>query len=266
LIEDKTSSGQHGEQLKKYKAAITKDLKSGDKFKGEREVHYIYYKTHDHITYDLSGFKNIERCDVLRGFETVEAKTIRNQIFLDYAAKLRAAEDASLAYKTKPASEWEYDQWTGFFKEVCKALKKDFETDHPNFGYVPNRAGGFIGAWFGGLETSGLENSERVYFQVNAYPKLKNNGKSLSRYELTLRISSPDKIQTLALKNKIETSILNKFKQSGILYSNKNLRAGKSMRILSILGINIQAGPNSAQAYALELSEMIKTISPIHLT
>ena len=261
LIEDKTTTSHHSDQLNRYKDSIEEDLKTGRYSSASRKLHLIYYKTTDHITRELFGFKNIERCDVLPIFETSHAKKVKNQIFVDYVSRLRRMEDDSLAYKIIPHQKWKYGQWSGFFKALCETLGGD-----ANFGYVPNRSGGFIGAWFGGVKCAGLNDGEGLYFQINAFPKPQVSGEEKnSRYELTLRVASPEKEQTIALKNRALPIVIDALREAGIKCDTKNIRPGRSMRILSILEQSIGDGPYKAEDYAKKLLGIIKIVERIQL-
>lgn len=261
LIEDKTTTSHHSNQLNRYKDSIEEDLKTGRYSSASRKLHLIYYKTTDHITRELFGFKNIERRDVLPIFETSHAKKVKNQIFVDYASRLRRMEDDSLAYKTIPHQKWEYSQWSGFFKAFCETLGGD-----ANFGYVPNRSGGFIGAWFGGVKCAGLNDGEGLYFQINAFPKPQNSSEEEnSRCELTLRVASPEKAQTISLKNTVLPVLEKLFNEANIEIDTKNIQPGRSMRILSILEQGIGDGPNKAENYATKLLHIIKIVKRIQI-
>ena len=243
LIEDKTGSGQHSDQLNRYREAIMGD----ENFK-THILHLIYYKTHDHITYDLHGFKNISRSDALTVFETDIASKIKNQIFIDYVSHLRRMEDASLAYKTKSLAEWCYAQWSGFFMALCERLG-----DGANFGYVPNASGGFLGAWYFGVNLSELKEDEYLYFQIHSYPSSKKS------WDFTLRIVAADRNATAALRAKIQGKIISKLDEAKIGYSLKNQRLGKSMRLLSFADVDISDHEDKVEFLKSEL-ERIKQI------
>ena len=223
LIEDKTGSSQHGDQLRKYREAIAKDA-----ILNTHTLHLIYYKTHDHITYDLHGYRNISRSDALSVFETDIAAKIKNQIFIDYVGRLRRMEDASLAYKTLPLAGWDYAQWSGFLMALCEQLGEG-----ANFGHVPNASGGFLGAWYFGVKLSDLNDDEYVYFQIHSYPERDKD------WDFTLRISTSDRNATAALRAKIQDKIFGRLQDANIGFSKKNQRLGQSMRLLSFTDVTL---------------------------
>ena len=225
LIEDKTGSGHHSDQLNRYREEIATD----EKF-NTQTLHLIYYKTHDHITYDLHGYRNISRSDALSVFETDIAAKIKNQIFTDYVSRLRRMEDASLAYITLPLAEWRYAQWSGFLMALCEQLGEG-----ANFGHVPNASGGFLGAWYFGVNLRDLNEHEYVYFQIQSYPESDRD------WDFTLRISTPDRNATAALRVKIQDKIFGKLQDAKIGYNKKNQRLGQSMRLLSFTDIALSA-------------------------
>jgi len=247
LIEDKIGSGIHNNQLKRYKEKILNEISENEEFK-DRTLHLIYYKTEDHITDErqMHGFVNISRKDVLGIFETSMAKSVKNQIFIDYARRLRRLEDESCAYQTKSVEDWEYAQWSGFLMALCQHLG-----DGANFGYVSNRSGGFIGAWFEWMPSEHLLEDEDIYFQIHAKPESRSRP-----FDLTIRISSAHKDRTVSLKNAISLGFKGKLDIAGITYSDSNLRAGKSMRILSFPYIKISTGTEQVSAFAAEIKKI----------
>jgi len=247
LIEDKTGTGQHSGQLQRYKEAIVEELQADGKFK-DREPHYIYFKTHDHLTYDLSGFRSVNRNEFLKILESPVAKTINNQIFIDYVSRLRRMENDSQAYSERLVEKWKYPQWSGFLMALCKRLGRD-----ANFGFVPNPSGGFIAAWFGNIKIDGMEDSgSNLYFQIEAFPK---------PFVLTLRISTPSKESTTELKNRILPGLKAKLELANLATSSKNLRSGKSIRLLTFDDVNICETDNKVGELANRINEIFTIVS-----
>jgi len=243
IIEDKTGTGQRSGQLKRYKEEIEKDLQSGQKYENYHP-HFIYYKTHDHLTYELHGFRNVTRADALNILDTKNTKLVTNQIFIDYVSRLRKMENDSLSYTSKPWMEWEYAQWNGFLMALCQRLGEG-----ANFGYVPNASGGFIGAWFGWTVIKGMTDTDRLYIQLGAVPKTK--------FDMKLRISSANKEATENLKTLILPLINAKFKTSDIKTSSSNIRKGKTVAILTFEELGIVETNDKVERLAQKIETVI---------
>lgn len=250
LIEDKTGAGQHGEQLDKYKNEISKDLKVDGKFEN-RELHLIYYKTEDHITHEISGYTNISRVDVLKIFESPQASLIKNQIFVDYAMRLRKLENESNAYIRLPTKEWEFSAWKGFFMALCNHLGND-----AGFGYVANPQGGFFGAWFGCAPYQGMKDGDSLYLQIGGKREKE------PYFNLKVRIASASKERTVELKSYILPLIIEKLESNLVQFSSKNIRKGKTMALVSFDGLEIYNTPNKVEEFASVIKSLALAIKP----
>lgn len=248
VIEDKTSSGQHGNQLEKYKYEIEK-LITNDKTYEDGKPHYIYYKTEDHITLELSGFRNFTRQQALGIFESERASEIRNNIFVDYVNRLRLIEDKSNAYKHLPTKSWEYAQWSGFFMALCTRLGNG-----ANFGYVPNAQGGFIGAWFGWLTLPSMRDKDSVYLQIGG------NKDKAPNFDLKLRVASPTKERTDQIRDNILEPMKIKLDEHGIAFSSRNIRRGRSSAIISFSNFKINDDANKVEKFAQDLEKLISIL------
>jgi len=249
VIEDKTYSRNHSNQLEKYRNLIKCEVENKQSEYHKREPHFIYFKTGDEIKRSsdtMSGFKTYRRSDFLKVLEN--GAKINNDILNDFTNRLRKWEDRVNAYEDEPMETWGYDQWTGFFVYLCNHINEKYGTKNneppANFGHINNRSGGFQGAWFGfkNLTQNLTELGGHIYFLFNAKPS-KN---WQFRPDLTLRISANEdtKEATKKFKDKIEANGVidaikeNPFlKEKNILINQKGLRTGKSMRILSFEGV-----------------------------
>lgn len=123
IIEDKTNTSHHGDQLNKYFKYVNTTLDVE-----EDNILCIYYKTGEEYNLDkLSGktdknkkweYKPFLKDDI---FKVLDINTT-NQIFLDYKkhiSKLIKKAD----YKKLPLEEWETDTWIHFARELKKENK-----------------------------------------------------------------------------------------------------------------------------------------------
>ena len=139
IIEDKTNTSIHDNQLERYKETVETE------YEGRRErLYYVYIKTGNE---PLSVLKEIEK----KGYKTISRTEIiaclnqykgNNALLLNYIKHLEKIEDETQSFRKLPVSEWGWYAWQGFFKEL--ELKVNLES----WDYVPNRAGGFLGAWW----------------------------------------------------------------------------------------------------------------------
>tara|TARA_R110000796_G_scaffold252163_1_gene385426 strand:+ start:9110 stop:10168 length:1059 start_codon:yes stop_codon:yes gene_type:complete len=169
VIEDKTHTEAHSNQLAKYLADI-----QGRGYQTDNTL-AIYFKTGDQTCYKAiyrNGFQPFTRRDFLAVLEAGVGTS--NAIFHDYLAWLQHWDTRVEAYRTKPFGEWDGYAWIGFYKALKEQLGEG------NWGYVPNQSGGFLGFW--------------CCFQDILHVQLVDNR------ELRFRIDVPDVTQRAALR------------------------------------------------------------------
>jgi hypothetical protein len=138
LIEDKTNTSEHGEQLINYMTAIQA------RFPG-RIVLPIFCKTGDQSGYakaKRSGYALYLRRDFLGTLRSIKQAGLDNSIFNDFLAMLEAREQAAANYRHQTIGTWSFFAWQGFF------LALQEELPGLEWSYVANPSGGFMGAWW----------------------------------------------------------------------------------------------------------------------
>ncbi|MDY6468812.1 PD-(D/E)XK nuclease family protein [Acinetobacter faecalis] len=136
VVEDKTSSGTHGDQLKRYKDIALKKAHNVNE-----NVLAIYFKTYDQSSYSKEieeGFKIFSREQLISILNSYT--NITSDIFNDFKEHINSIENEVNAFITK--QEWNHQNWIGFFKY----LQQEFGTGE--WGYVSNKNGGFMGFWW----------------------------------------------------------------------------------------------------------------------
>ncbi len=136
LIEDKTTSINHSNQLQRYYETIKADFE-------EENILPIYFKSGDQTCYQsiladgIAPFTRDKILAVLRSY------TGSNYILRDYYEHLNALEKRVNLFRTSPIeSPWKGDAWIGFYKE----LQKHFVDGR--WYYVDNAAGGhYVFSW-----------------------------------------------------------------------------------------------------------------------
>ena len=143
IIEDKTDTSEHNNQLERYEKWVTEQ-----KEYSALETHIVYYKRGNESyfrlnkmtdKYALKRFTILTRKDVL---EVLTKCTTNNLIFCDYVEYIKSIQCQSEAYQSLPINNWSSYTWQGFYM----ALEKELQNG--DWGYVPNKQGGFWGFYW----------------------------------------------------------------------------------------------------------------------
>jgi len=154
IIEDKTYTSEHSDQLERYKKAAMNWYKEKD-----LKMVYIYLKTVTESKYSIEniknkGFKYISRSDLIDFFKNYS--DIKNDIYIDFIEKITNLEAAEKAFETKKIQEWDWNCWIGFYSYLDSKLAIH------DWKYVSNPAGGFLGIWWHFLDWK----EYTVYLQI----------------------------------------------------------------------------------------------------
>lgn len=137
VIEDKTDSREHSDQLERYTEVIAGEY-------SDRTILPIYLKTGDQGDYSVAlsaGYKIMRRRDLLKLLIEGRDDGVTNAIYLEFLAYLEARQAAAEAYKTT-LPPWTGNTWQGLYEALSGTLPD------LGFGYVPTASGGFFGAWW----------------------------------------------------------------------------------------------------------------------
>lgn len=187
IIEDKTFSNVHDDQINRYKKIILDE--------GKSNVKSVYLKIVEQ-PFEENVDINISRKDLLDTFSEYVKKT-GNIIFKDYYEYLRAIDDNVNSYKNEPIKVWRqgYDHaYKGFFTHlvqdnIIQTDEDDVINGRYNWKYVSNKRGGFWCLWWYSIKD-----------EILAASGLKKNG----IYEMYLQFED-DKIKDTKNKdNKTE--------------------------------------------------------------
>lgn len=142
IIEDKVGTGQHSDQLSRYRA-------TGEKWCQEhgRKLVCVYIKTHSDSALNLEnvekqGFSVLNRRKFL---DLLDAYEVKNDIYLDFRERMRELERLETSFDQKNISDWNGHDWKGLYQEI------ETRRSIVNWGYVNNPNGGFwnlILNWF----------------------------------------------------------------------------------------------------------------------
>lgn len=139
VVEDKTGTSIHDDQLERYKASVEKE------YTGKRtDLCYAYVKTAEESgsvlkSIEQYGFRTINRTDILKCLEEYKGS---DSILVSYREHLREIDAHVNSFRSRPEKEWGWDAWQGFYKEL------ESRVDIDSWSYVANPAGGFLGAWW----------------------------------------------------------------------------------------------------------------------
>lgn len=139
IIEDKTTSGKHSDQLPRYKE-IAKNWCFENNYE---EPICIYLKTGNESQKELQnivkeGFEIFKRIDIINLFQNHAA--IKNDIIAEFKENLENKEKINRDFITKKIGKWESPDFEGFYQLL------EMEMDIQNWHFVNNPNGGFWNA------------------------------------------------------------------------------------------------------------------------
>ena len=155
LIEDKTDSEPHGDQLATYRnAVLARQTKLG--CVSEEDLFAIYFKSGNHA---LATERKIEKDSRYRVFNRADFLSVLagyvgdNAILSDFRDHLASIECQTQSFRKWRRTDCERDRTRyareGLYRELERCLFVA-NSDRPwrGWGYVPNASGGFMGFWW----------------------------------------------------------------------------------------------------------------------
>jgi hypothetical protein len=143
IIEDKTHTENHHDQLANYLSKIEKRSYEKD------NIFPIYFKTYDQASYtDITAnkYQVFSRSDFLSILNRAYEAGVNNAIFQDFRTHLQKIENNVQSYQSLPIGpidQWHSQSWVGFYLKLQKILGTGL------WKKVNNEAGGFMGFWWG---------------------------------------------------------------------------------------------------------------------
>lgn len=163
IIEDKTFTSDHDNQLQRYKELLIKEGILPEAIYG------VYYKTgfeSDTSNPEAANYAIFDRKRILAILE--ESKDdVNSDIFTDYFSFYTAFEADVQKYKTLPVEKWDWKMVQGFFDDLKRSpdFTRGVLDGDINYGYVANPSGGFYGMWM-------FPSRPLFYSSVKYYPYL----------------------------------------------------------------------------------------------
>lgn len=204
IIEDKTYTTDHDNQLERYKDEFTNEADN---------VYGVYYKTGfccETIKNDMyKGYYFFGLNKIKEFFEKYD--DIDNAIFNNYRDFIMEYYEERNNFIGLPVSKWTPTMIQGFYDNLVKKIKlKGKLTDgHCGYGYVPNKSGGFYGLWLIPKGESNFKtNKEQTvkyipYIQMQFEAKKDLNGKQQSTMKICLKIEVKEGDDYINLRNEI---------------------------------------------------------------
>lgn len=142
LIEDKTSTQEHSNQLARYVDYLNEHYNFA-----EENILLLYIQTGDQSDYcevARNGYSVFDRQALLNilDSEAGQAACVVSDILNDYRHWLREIEDEVQSFLTVFPKNWSWRAWIGFYKW----LQRELGDGH--WDYVANPSGGFLGFWW----------------------------------------------------------------------------------------------------------------------
>lgn len=154
IIEDKTGSSIHDNQLERYKATVERE------YKGKRDKqYYAYVKTGNEPKTVTSivknnGYKLISRQDILSILDEYNGI---DPLLVDFRKHIQEIEDMTESFRSLPVDQWGWYAWQGFY------IQLEHFIDDIDWSYVANPSGGFLGAWWHQVDSQ--DGNVQMYLQ-----------------------------------------------------------------------------------------------------
>lgn len=138
IIEDKTGTNVHNDQINVYAKSLMDDNIP------QENICCVFYKTMEQSWKEPNAV-NRTRQDMLALLNQYDGD---NMILLSYSQHLQDMEDASSSWRHKPTEQWDSWAWMGFFRHLSENGLVDYHGKCDGYGYVPNPSGGFHALWW----------------------------------------------------------------------------------------------------------------------
>ena len=226
LIEDKTGTSDHGNQLKRYYEHVVEGRTRVGKVTA-RSVYPIYLKTGNQ---SLAKERQIEDTKLYRVFNRQEFLEVlgtyrgKHPVVRDYRAYLQCRENRTISYRDweeGARNDWSWESWEGFYREI----EIQNSLDSADWHYVSNPAGGFLGfhwKWIS-LREAESEQAPWLLLQLEVYVKDKNKQK------LCFKVVDVDKPRRPELKREWHERVM--AAGDGKVVRPRVLRSGKTMTV-----------------------------------
>ena len=140
IIEDKTFTCSHNDQVNRYKQCLL------DEGVAEKDIICVFYKIEEQANPEPNVDFEFTRKKLLNVFRSY-GNIIKNPIFNDYLEYLEWVEWHANSWKVLPIKQWGGKAYVNFFAHLKESFL-DSQRGWCNWSYVPNPTGGFMGFWW----------------------------------------------------------------------------------------------------------------------
>jgi len=159
-IEDKTNTGEHSEQLERYKQIVQEHYKNK-----RNNLFFVYLKTGNESIATINeiikkGYTVIDRKAVLEILNSCKSK---NEILIEFRENLNLIESQTNSFNKLEniISNWRAAE--GFYLKLQEMILPEWS----DWRYVANQMGGFLGFWY---HWQGTNDIGEIYIQIeNAF-------------------------------------------------------------------------------------------------
>ncbi|OFN30797.1 hypothetical protein HMPREF2600_11460 [Neisseria sp. HMSC077D05] len=212
VIEDKTNTKEHSNQLNRYKEAAERMAEG-------KSIVCIYIKTGNENKASLTrvenkGFKVFDRKNLIRILE--QYTDIKNNIFVDFLERIKRMEDKNNQFGEIAITEWQGSDWQGFFQFLENELEEKLPKTGMWWDYANNPSGGF---WWYAFSKLPLTDKNFIYMQLEQ-----------SKARLCFKVSISDESaenDRRQIRNKLSNLFISEARKEGFSEIKKPERFGK---------------------------------------
>ncbi len=195
LIEDKTGTKDHGDQLERYYKAV---LNGKTALEEVSNCCPIYLKTGNHSLHHArdikckTRYKVFNRQDFLTVLDSYEGDYPLVSQFRSWLRKLENEFNAWCNWKSEEREKWLRGSWEGFFRALENEFSQSSESGtpgSPDWDYVPNAQGGFLGFWWSPFDK---DDNYPLYLQLEVVPYNPFVPDNPSRQRLCFKVARDD--------------------------------------------------------------------------
>ena len=212
IVEDKTNTSEHSDQIIRYVKALKKDNLSK-----KRKIKVCYLKTSNYVRgYVSSNTTILPQKDCVsinrKNFiDILNFKETNNLIIQNFHARLESMNGLAKSCDNKDLFCWNKEKWFEYLLNQFTQYKKYYD-----IAWVNNPKGGFYGCWFDFLSIGKVD----IYKQIEIY----FSENKTSDIKLCRKLLSSSRDETIKNKELI-TKLQNQMRDKGYTPSN---RTGKT--------------------------------------
>ena len=231
LIEDKTGTKDHSDQLLRYCDAVRSNKTKLGKVSS---CWPIYLKTGNHSLHharevesktssgDRPGYKVFDRRAFLNVLNPYRGSHPLVKQFRSHLRKLKDEFDSWHSWKLEEGENWSWESWEGLYWALENKFSQSSKRGAPgllDWGYVPNPQGGFLGLWWFPF---GWDGNYTLYLQLEVVPN------DPSKQELCFKVEAGEDNRTAADYHELVRLAA---ERQGVSIERPRMRTGATMTV-----------------------------------